>query len=197
VVQLDSTLHTPRLDLRRFTLDDLDDLALLFEREDVTRYLYYPVRDRDETLEVLKSRLAKPEGVSDSEKNVLSFAVHERAGGRLVGDFMLAWDVNEHHQAEMGGSLHPDVHGRGYATEIYGALLELAFTRFDRRRVVGRCDARNVASVRSLEKAGLHQEAHLIENEFVKGEWTDEIILAIRRSEWEHQRAGRTSHLDA
>jgi RimJ/RimL family protein N-acetyltransferase len=30
-------------------------------------------------------------------------------------------------------------------------------------------------------------EARLIENEFVKGEWTDEVILAIRREQWEQQ----------
>jgi RimJ/RimL family protein N-acetyltransferase len=31
---------------------------------------------------------------------------------------------------------------------------------------------------------GLREEAHFIENEFVKGEWTDEIVMAIRKSEW-------------
>jgi RimJ/RimL family protein N-acetyltransferase len=35
-----------------------------------------------------------------------------------------------------------------------------------------------------LEKVGLQREAHLIENEFVKGEWTDEVVLAIRRNQW-------------
>ena len=31
-------------------------------------------------------------------------------------------------------------------------------------------------------------EAHLVENEFVKGEWTDELIYAILRREWESSR---------
>jgi RimJ/RimL family protein N-acetyltransferase len=84
----------------------------------------------------------------------------------------------------MGGSLNPEFHGLGYAPEIYGALLELAFNRYDLHRVVGRCDGRNAPSIRSLEKAGLRQEAHFVENEFVKGEWTDEIVLAILRRDW-------------
>jgi RimJ/RimL family protein N-acetyltransferase len=97
---------------------------------------------------------------------------------------MLRWREDEHRQGEIGGSLHPDFHGQGYASEIYAALLELAFATYRLHRVVGRCDARNAASIRSLEKAGLTREAHFVENEFVKGEWTDEVVLTIRASQW-------------
>jgi RimJ/RimL family protein N-acetyltransferase len=114
----------------------------------------------------------------------LHVAVELRSSGRLIGDFMLRWRDDEHRQGEMGGSLHPDFHGLGFAAEIYRALLELAFDRFHLHRVFGQCDGRNTASVRSLQKAGLHQEAHLVENEFVKGEWTDEIVLAILERQW-------------
>jgi RimJ/RimL family protein N-acetyltransferase len=39
---------------------------------------------------------------------------------------------------------------------------------------------------------GLRQEAHLVENEWVKGEWTDEIVYAMLRDEWlARQAAGR------
>ena len=31
----------------------------------------------------------------------------------------------------------------------------------------------------------MRREAHLVENELVKGEWTDELIYAILRREWE------------
>jgi RimJ/RimL family protein N-acetyltransferase len=184
MVQLATTIVTPRLILRRFAVDDLDELTLLYEREDVNRYLYFEPRDRASTMELLRGRLARSEATSVDEENVLSVAIVERDGDRLVGDFMLRWTLNEHRQGEMGGSLHPDVHGRGYAGEIYDKLLALAFERYELHRVVGRCDARNSASIRSLAKAGLHQEAHLVENEFVKGEWTSEVVMAIRASEW-------------
>jgi RimJ/RimL family protein N-acetyltransferase len=169
MVQLAQPLVTSRLELRRFTLDDLDALTSLYEREDVNRYLYFEPRDRAATLELLHGRLARPEATSDDEENVLFVAVVERESARLVGDFMLRWSNNQHRQGEMGGSLHPDVHGRGYAGEIYRELLTLAFDKYDLHRVIGRCDARNAASIRSLAKAGLHQEARLEENEFVKG----------------------------
>jgi RimJ/RimL family protein N-acetyltransferase len=41
-----------------------------------------------------------------------------------------------------------------------------------------------------LERLGLRREAHLRENEWVKGEWTDELIYAIRAPEWRAQNSG-------
>ncbi len=189
MVQLSQPRQTTRLTIRRFELDDLDDLALICANEEVNRYLYTEPRDRAETLETLQGRLAKPEEAT--EDNILNVAIELRDTKRVIGDFMLRWVDNEHRQGEMGGSLHPDYQRLGVASEVYEELLVLAFTQYGLHRVVGRCDARNAASVRSLENVGLHQEAHLVENEFVKGEWTDEIVMAIRKDEWERQRTSR------
>ena len=115
---------------------------------------------------------------------MLNVAVTLRDSNRVIGDFMLRWSENEHRQGEMGGSLHPEFHGQGLASEVYTELLVIGFTDYDLHRIVGRCDARNAASVRSLQKVGLKGEAHFLENEFVKGEWADEIVMAIRKSDW-------------
>jgi RimJ/RimL family protein N-acetyltransferase len=32
----------------------------------------------------------------------------------------------------------------------------------------------------------MRREAHLVENEWVKGEWTDEVIYAVLADEWVH-----------
>lgn len=182
MVQLARPTRTRRLVLRRFEPGDLDDLALILADETVNRYLYSEPRGRDEAQAILERRIARAEEVTDD--NLLHVAVVLPESSRLIGEFMLRWKEDEHRQGEIGGSLHPDFHGLGYASEVYTALLELAFVTYRLHRVVGRCDARNAASIRSLEKAGLVREAHFIENEFVKGEWTDEVVLAIRASAW-------------
>jgi RimJ/RimL family protein N-acetyltransferase len=137
----------------------------------------------------LERNMQRPQEIIDD--NVLPVAVVLNATGRVIGDFMLRWTRNEHLQGEFGGSLHPDYHGQGLAVEVYRELLDIGFVQYSLHRIVGRCDGRNAASIRSLEKAGLRLEARLIENEFVKGDWTDEVILAIRREQWEQQN-GRT-----
>lgn len=168
--------------LRQFATDDVDPLCVLFGDPRVTRYLYWEVRDRATSQWALERSLNYP--IELGAENVLPVAVTLADNGELIGDFMLRWKDDEHRQGEMGGTLLPREHGRGYATEVYGALLAIGFNTYQLHRIEGKCDARNTASIRSLEKAGLHEEARLVENEFVKGEWTDEVVMAIRRSQW-------------
>jgi RimJ/RimL family protein N-acetyltransferase len=35
-----------------------------------------------------------------------------------------------------------------------------------------------------LERLGMRREAHLVENELVKGEWQSELVFAILAREW-------------
>jgi RimJ/RimL family protein N-acetyltransferase len=42
-----------------------------------------------------------------------------------------------------------------------------------------------------MQRLGMRQEAHLIQNERVKGEWTDELVFAILAEEWRTGEAGR------
>ena len=80
--------------------------------------------------------------------------------------------------------IKPDTQGRGFATEGGRQMLRLGFEGLGLHRIVCSTDARNEASARVLRKLGMRQEAHLIENEFVKGEWQSELIFAILRDEW-------------
>ena len=43
---------------------------------------------------------------------------------------------------------------------------------------------RNAASARVLERLGMRREAHFVENEWLKGEWTDELVYAMLDREW-------------
>ena len=49
-------LRTPRLLLRPFTDDDLDDVAAYHSLPEVVRYLYWEVRDREQVRELLVQR---------------------------------------------------------------------------------------------------------------------------------------------
>ena len=107
-----------------------------------------------------------------------------KESGELVGDFILHWTSEAHQQAEIGYIIHPDHAGHGYATEAGRVLLWIAFQDLGLHRVSGSTDARNSASGRVLKKLGMRQEAHLLENEFVKDGWQSEVIYAILDREW-------------
>ena len=179
---------TERLLLRPFTQDDLDDVLAWDQRDDVHRYLYSWPRSRDEVREVLLIRMAMT-GIDDTSESI-RLAVVVRESDRLVGDVSLQRTSLEHRQGEIGFVFHPDHHGRGYATEASRALLWIGFEGARLHRIVGRCDARNTGSARVMERLGMRREALLAENEFVKGEWTDELVYAMLAREWFAQAGG-------
>src|SRR5215469_5129044 len=122
------------------------------------------------------------------EVKALCLAAELAATGELVGDCTLFWLSRAYQQGEIGFIFHPGFQGRGLATEAAAALLRLGFEGLGLHRIIGRCDGRNRRSARVLERNGMRLEAHLVENEFVKGEWTDELIYGILRREWASSR---------
>jgi RimJ/RimL family protein N-acetyltransferase len=175
-------IGTARLLLRPFRGEDLDDLHAMQSREDLTRYLYWSPRTRDEVADVIRKRIGM--GVLEREGDILVLAVELRETGRVIGDVNLAWHSEEHRQGEFGFVFHPDHHGRGYAGEAAVEMLRLGFEGLHLHRIIGRADGRNTASARLMEKLGLRREAHFVENEMVKGEWTDEVVYAMLATEW-------------
>ena len=121
-----------------------------------------------------------------AEGDNLSLAAVLRESGEMIGDCSLRWASAEHRQAEIGFVFHPDHHGHGYATEAAAALLDAGLRRARAlHRVFGRLEARNTASARVLERLGMRKEAHLVENEHVKGEWQSEVVYALLEREWQ------------
>ncbi|MFI6793202.1 GNAT family N-acetyltransferase [Nonomuraea sp. NPDC050383] len=178
----DYPLTTERLLLRPFTPSDLDAVHAFESRPDVTRYLYWEARDLDAARTGLETKISRT-AIAD-EGDALNLAVTLRDSGLLIGTVILIWTSKEHRQGEIGYIFNPDHHGHGYAPEASRELLRLGFEDLRLHRIVGRLDGRNTASARVLEKLGMRREAHLIHNEQVKGEWTDEVIYAMLESEW-------------
>jgi RimJ/RimL family protein N-acetyltransferase len=174
--------RTARLILRPYTLDDLDDLYALQSRPDVTRYLYWGPRDRTQVRESLEQKINATALEKDGDS--LTFAVTLPQTGRLIGDVQLNLVSREHRQGEIGYIFDPGHGGHGYATEAAETMLRAGFEEFGLHRVVGRLDGRNTASARLLERLGMRREAHFVQNEIVKGEWTDELVYAMLAEEW-------------
>ena len=175
-------VQTDRLLLRPFAATDFDGLLAIQSRADVARYLEWDPRTAAEVREALDLKVRSTAIVAEGDN--ISLAAVLRTTGELIGECSLRWVSSEHRQAEIGFILHPDHHGHGYATEAAAALLALAFDGLRVHRVIGRLEARNTASARVLERLGMRQEAHLVENEYVKGEWQSEVVYALLDREW-------------
>ncbi len=184
----DYPLRTDRLTLRPFTPDDLHALHAFHSLPDVARYLYWDARDLDQVREALGDKILR--SALYDEGQVLCLAAELTGEGALIGDLSLFWHSVRHRQGEIGYVFNPAYHGRGLATEAARELLRLAFDELGLHRVTARCDPRNIPSYRVMERLGMRREAHLIENELFKGEWSDEYVYAMLDREWRRGSSG-------
>jgi RimJ/RimL family protein N-acetyltransferase len=182
VLRPDYPITTDRLILRPFADTDLDALHAYHQLPEVARFLMWPPRSREETARSLRYRIDHP--TLEREGDILVLAVEHRETGTLLGDVNLSWRSEEHRTGEFGFIFDPAHHGHGYAGEAALELLRLGFERMGLHRIIGRADARNVASGKLMARLGLRKEAHFVKNELVKGEWSDEVVYAMLAEEW-------------
>lgn len=181
----DYPIRTGRLRMRPFTRGDVDAVFSYRRQEIVAQYLFDVALSREECALAVQQRIGQVSLENNDDKIIL--AVDLEAANVLVGEVSLIWRNVEARQGEIGWIFDPAYQGRGYATEAAQALLDLAFGPGDMHRVMARCDVRNVASWRLMERLGMRREAHFREHAIFKGEWDEEYIYAILRQEW-HQR---------
>jgi RimJ/RimL family protein N-acetyltransferase len=178
-------IRLERVVLRPFVASDLAAIMDLESRPDVVRYLMWPVMDRAAAERMLARRLDQT--AIDGDDTAIVLAMTVPPSDRMVGEFMLRLSSVEHRQGQIGWTLHPDVQGRGYATEAARELLRLGFDELGLHRISADADPRNGASLRIMERLGMRREADFVDNLFVKGEWVGETHYAILEDEWRAQ----------
>lgn len=163
----DYPIRTARLDLRPHRESDLDDLFEFHSSPDVTRFVPWPVRSRDQTREALKIKLGQGELSEAGQWLVL--AIEHRESQKVIGEVLLKWVSAEHRQGEIGFALNADYQGRGFAFEASEEILRLGFEVLGLHRIAGNVIAGNVSSGRLLRRLGMNLEGTFIESVFWKG----------------------------
>ncbi len=166
--------------LRPFEPSDYGPLCRIHGDTEVARWLLWEAREPAAVRVSLDRKLQETSLAADGD--VLSVAIER--DGELIGDCVLVLTSVPNQTGEIGYTLDPIHQGRGYATEAAHALLHIAFGEIGLHRVIGRIEPRNVASAGVLERIGMRREAHLVENEFIKGEWQSEAVYAMLLREW-------------
>lgn len=175
-------LNTQRLAMRPFTRGDVDGVYAYRKLEEVARYLFDVPLSREECALAIQQRIGQVALEVEGDKIIL--AVELRETGQLIGEVSLIWRSVDARQGEVGWIFDPAFHGKGYATEAANAMLDLAFGPADIHRVAARCDVRNEASWRLMERLGMRREAHFREHAIFKSEWDEEFIYALLWQEW-------------
>lgn len=179
-------LRTERLLLREVRDDDVDAVLAYCGDADVTRYLPFGVLDREGVLaRVDRWRAELDRDPAERPDDPWMLTLVADLDGAAVGDVMIRLGgAAMRSVAEVGYVFHPSVAGRGLATEAARAVVGLAFTHLGCHRVQAQLDPRNLASARVCERLGMTHEAHLRQDWFSDGTWSDTSIFGILREEW-------------
>ncbi|MEU5682650.1 GNAT family N-acetyltransferase [Streptomyces venezuelae] len=144
-------LSTERLTLRAWTADEVADV--LAGRRPTHWAQDFPADGDRVIASVIAQQIA--DGPQDPGAHGHRLIV-ERDGGTVVGSLSLLWPPSEG-SVEFGYGVVPSRRGRGYAPEAVRALVAHALTSPEVTVVYAEVELGNEASVRVLEKAGLHR----------------------------------------
>ena len=170
--------------LRPPTSDDLDQVLVWRNAPDVTRWLLRTAVDTE------KFRTAWLDSVADPDQHTAVAVLDEvvvGTGSLDVRDGIGQFDGDTWRRAEglLGYMIDPAHAGRGHATEIARALLDIAFGDLGLRRVTAECFADNVASWRVMEKLGMRREQHGVRDSWhAELGWVDGYTYAILAEDW-------------
>jgi RimJ/RimL family protein N-acetyltransferase len=172
----------PRVRLRPFVDADLGDMAAYRGDPEVCHFLPFDPQTPDD----IRARIGHLLGGTslEGERGGVVLVIERTDDGAVIGDLVLFHLDGATGTAEIGWVVSPAASRRGLATDAVRALIDTAFDVYGLRRLVARIDADNVRSLALAERVGMRREAHLVENEWFKGRWSDEVDYAVLSREW-------------
>ncbi len=168
-------LDTPRLIVRDYSENDLDDVAEILADPAVFWWVKEPFTRE-------KARLWLDEEMSFAARDGTGRrAVVLRDSGKVIGGAGLVWrDLESGREVELGYHLHHDYWGQGYATEAAGACLEQARS-LGLRRIVSLIYTENPRSEAVARRLGMSPRREILWAGLPHNMWVIEFAARRRR----------------
>lgn len=179
-------LEGPRVRLRAFHDDDLQDFYAVHSDPRVMRYWSFPAWTE---LSQASDYLASAKAARDPDRT-LCWALALHGADRLIGAITLFAINRAQGRAEIGYALGADHWGCGYAREAVQLALAHAFDGLGLRRVEADIDPRNTASCALVERLGFQREGLLRERWQVAGELCDTALYGALARDWRERDSG-------
>jgi [ribosomal protein S5]-alanine N-acetyltransferase len=172
-------IEGPRVILRDFEPADLDPSMAVVGDPEVTVFLSFDVRAKDEQARLLAKDIERARAAPRPDYYL---AIAARHTDTLIGFIRVSLD--QHHRGEIGYALRKDRWRQGYTTEAASLMLDFAFTTLDLHRVQAACGPENAASQVVLDRLGFSYEGRMRDHVFTNGDWRDSLLYSILESEW-------------
>lgn len=171
-------LQTERLILRRTVNEDAG--IFYFLRTDA-RMLKYSHKAPPQSVEDVEELVAKFDTAINNNDGI-NWAITFKNSDDFIGNIGLWRIEKEYHRAEVGYSLHPDLHGQGIMHEAMAAVLDYGFNTLKLHTIEGCVNPNNQASINVLERNGFVKEGHFKEALYYNGKYFDSAVYSLINS---------------
>lgn len=182
------TFETDRLIIRKFSMQDANDYFEVASDPIVTSQTTWErhntIQDSNNYIQRVLDKYIKYEA--------FHWGVVHKLHGRLIGRTGLIRIDSAHDKAELGYVLSKDYWGQGIITEATEHIMKYGFIELGLNRIEARCNYNNPGSYRVMEKLGMVMEGILRKQLLIKGQYVDQRLYSILKSEFE-DRIGEVS----
>ena len=168
-------LETERCLLRQVEFNDAEDYFRLRSDIRIMRYIdrepWKNIGEAHDNIAKIRESLAGGEGIS--------WAVCLKEKPQMIGMAGLWRIMKEHHRAEIGYTLLPELWNKGLMSEVLKKIIHFGFYEINLHSIEANINPENLASKKVLEKAGFKQEAYFRQNYFYNGQFLDSAIYSL------------------
>lgn len=176
---MEFSIETSRMILRPIAIEDCEMVFSYRSDKETNLYQSWIPNSIDE----VQSFISRNPNQINIPDTWFQLVIIRKQDNHVIGDIGLHF-LDDNHQAEIGITLSKHSQNQGYATEALRAGVSYLFSDLNKRRIIASIDPNNIASMRLMHRLGFRKEAHFRESIFQNGEWVDDVIFAMLRSEY-------------
>lgn len=179
------TLETPRLVLRNWQTNDVNDLFDIMKNTSVSMGGWKPHSDINTTFEILKEYIKSDE----------RWAIELKNNGKVIGSIRLYPDINrgKYYAKLINYVLSEDYWGNGYMTEAIRRIIKFVFEEMDIDLLTAFHYPDNIKSKRVLERCGFEYEGTIEQGcQRYDGQVFDAVIHCIEKSDYYRKELGKS-----
>lgn len=114
----------------------------------------------------------------------ITLAIYHKEDEKIIGNIGLNIKDQKSRFGEFGYFLDEEYHSQGIGTEASKLVLDYYFNQLNLHKVVAKVYEFNQKSQGLLKKLGFRQEARMVDQRFIDGEYVDVIWFGLLREEW-------------
>lgn len=173
-------IETERIILRPISIKDNEEVFNYRSDSETNKYQGFVPKELSE----VDKFIAKKPAEFNQPESWFQLVIIEKKSNEIIGDIGVHFIGDDGFQCELGCTIRKKQQGKGFATEAMKITIDYLFNSLNKHRIIGSVDPRNTNSIRLLERLNFRKEAHFKESLFINGEWVDDVIYGLLKSDW-------------